>query len=91
MNINKVLCSSFVALTISAFTHDADLPTANTPTAPITVPVLTGQGDMSYTTVPGWGKVPGSDYIGSTHGGIAVDESGLIYVSTNGSQALLRF
>ena len=91
MFIRKIIYSTILSLVLPTFAHEADIPVSNSTTAPITVPVLTGQGDMSYTTVPGWGKVPGSDYIGSTHGGIAVDESGLIYVSTNGSQTLCIF
>lgn len=91
MNLKKTLFCTLTALSLPLLAHEGDVPHSTKATAAITVPVQTGQGDMSYTTVPGWGKVPGSDYIGSTHGGIVADQQGLIYVSTNGSQTLCVF
>lgn len=47
-------------------------------------PVRTGSGAMTFETVPGWGLRPdGSSALGSTHGGVAVDKDGNIYVSAN--------
>src|SRR6185503_17885899 len=45
-------------------------------------PVRMGCGIMTFDTVPGWGLRPdGQSALGSTHGGVAVDEGGNIYVS----------
>lgn len=52
---------------------------------------LTGQGDWVYKTVLNWGRVPGQEHIGSTHGGVVVDKSGKIYVSTDEARGILVF
>ncbi len=50
---------------------------------PITKPVRMGTGEMTFETVPGWGLRPdGNSAIGSTHGSVVVDKSGLIYTSS---------
>ena len=51
----------------------------------------TGQGDWSYVVAPQWGKVPGHDHIGATHGGIVVDQAGRVYVSTDGPHGILVY
>ena len=49
-----------------------------------TSPVRMGSGDMTFDTVPSWGLGDdGKSIIGSTHGGVVVDKSGLIYTSAN--------
>src|SRR6476619_633305 len=47
-------------------------------------PVRMGCGLMTFDTVPGWGLRPdGQSALGPTHGGVAVDKSGNVYVSAN--------
>ncbi|BDS06659.1 hypothetical protein NT6N_16990 [Oceaniferula spumae] len=58
---------------------------------PITEVVRTGKGDFTYETVPGFGKLPDGAKLGPTHGGVAVDAQGLIYVSTDGEKSLCVF
>ena len=53
--------------------------------------VKTGQNNFTYETVPGFGKIPGGAKLGPTHGGVAVDKSGLIYTSTDGEQSIAVF
>jgi hypothetical protein len=89
-SLKAVLISGLLVFGVSVFAHDGDVP-ASAPTALSTSPVQTGQGDMTYTTVPGWGKVPGQDHIGSTHGGIVVDKQGLVYCSTDGAQGVIVY
>ena len=44
--------------------------------------VRMGAGEMVFDTVPGWGLGPdGRSVLGSTHGGVVIDEAGLIYTS----------
>ncbi|MCM8537507.1 MAG: 6-bladed beta-propeller [Lentisphaeraceae bacterium] len=88
--LKKLTLGLFASCLFSVAAHEGDNSSA-TATAPITVPVKTGTNGVTFTTVPGWGKVPGQDYIGSTHGGIVIDKAGLIYVSTNGSNKLCVF
>jgi len=52
---------------------------------------LTGQGDWVYKTVHDWGRIPGQEHIGATHGGVAVDKSGKIYVSTDGPNGVIVY
>jgi hypothetical protein len=43
-----------------------------------------GCGMMTFDTVPGWGLLPdGRSALGPTHGGVALDKAGNIYVSAN--------
>ena len=47
-------------------------------------PVRMGAGLMTFDTVPGWSLGPdGKPVTGSTHGGVAVDKAGQIYVSAH--------
>jgi len=46
--------------------------------------VRMGSGMMTFDTVPGWGLgEDGKSQIGSTHGGVVVDQAGLIYTSSS--------
>jgi DNA-binding beta-propeller fold protein YncE len=43
-----------------------------------------GAGTMTFDTVPGWGLLPdGRSPLGPTHGGVAIDNAGNIFVSAN--------
>src|SRR5262249_14825716 len=47
-------------------------------------PVRMGCGIMTFETVRGWGLRPdGTSALGATHGGVAVDKGGNVYVSAN--------
>ena len=66
--------------------------TSSLTTTPTTAPrATTGQGEWTYEVVPDWGHVPGHDHIGSTHGGIVIDQSGKVYVSTDGPNGLIVY
>ena len=57
----------------------------------LTVVVRTGNGTHEYETVPGWGQLPEGKQLGPTHGGVAVDKAGLIYVSTDAAHGICVF
>ena len=66
--------------------------TSSLATTPTTTPgALTGQGRWIYEVVPDWGHVPEHDHIGSTHGGIVIDQSGKVYVSTDGPNGIIVY
>ena len=44
-------------------------------------PQLTGNGEWTYAVVSGWGALPAGTIFGGTHGAIAQDKAGNIYVS----------
>jgi hypothetical protein len=47
-------------------------------------PVRTGQGIMTFDTVPGWGLRPdGNSALGPTHGAVVVDKAGNVYTSAD--------
>ena len=41
---------------------------------------ITGSGAHTYRVVPNWMEWPGGDPIGNTHGQIAIDSEGLVYI-----------
>jgi hypothetical protein len=58
---------------------------ASSPTA------LTGNGEWTYQVVPGWGTLPSGTTFGGTHGAIAQDKAGQIYVSTQSTTGVLVY
>jgi hypothetical protein len=54
-------------------------------------PVLTGNGEWTYEVVPGWGSLPSGTSFGGTHGAIAQDKAGSIYVSTQSATGVLVY
>jgi hypothetical protein len=52
---------------------------------------LTGNGEWTYEVVQGWGSLPSGTTFGGTHGAIAQDKAGLIYVSTQSTVGVLVY
>lgn len=53
--------------------------------------VVTGNGQHRYVTRPQWGRFADAEPMGSTHGGVAIDRRGRVYVSTNGERGICVF
>jgi hypothetical protein len=53
--------------------------------------VKTGNGEWTYNVVPHWGQLPQGEQFGGTHGGIATDKAGLLYVSTQSVTGVLVY
>ena len=53
--------------------------------------ILTGNGEWTYRVVTGWGKLPHGTAFGGTHGAIAQDNAGHIYVSTQSETGVLVY
>jgi hypothetical protein len=51
----------------------------------------TGNGEWTYHVVSSWGQLPPGKLFGGTHGGIATDKSGLLYVSTQSETGVLVY
>ena len=49
-----------------------------------------GSGAHTYEWVSGWGKLPAGMEYGNTHGGIAVDSKGRIFVNTDSEAAVIE-
>ncbi len=51
----------------------------------------TGNGEWSYEVVSGWGSLPAGTVFGGTHGAIATDKAGRLYVSTQSETGVLVY
>lgn len=52
---------------------------------------VTGQGEFTYKVDLNWGETPtGKPALGATHGGVAIDKNGFVYVSTNGADGIVK-
>jgi hypothetical protein len=52
---------------------------------------ITGNGEWTYAVVSGWGVLPAGTSFGGTHGAIAQDKAGDIYVSTQSNTGVLVY
>jgi hypothetical protein len=59
--------------------------------SPSTPHQLTGNGEWTYAVVSGWGDLPDGTTFGGTHGAIAQDKAGNIYVSTQSETGVLLY
>lgn len=57
----------------------------------VTTEEVTGNGIHTYVTVPGFGAMPDGADLGPTHGGVAVDSQGRVYVSTEAKHSVAVF
>jgi hypothetical protein len=53
--------------------------------------VQTGNGEWTYEVVRGWGSLPSGTSFGGTHGAVAQDNAGNIYVSTQSATGVLVY
>ena len=53
--------------------------------------LLTGNGEWIYEVVAGWGTLPPGTAFGGTHGAIAQDKTGNIYISTQSTTGILVY
>jgi hypothetical protein len=66
---------------------DASTPGEDSPQAT----ARTGNGEWTYEVVAGWGRLPAGKAFGGTHGGIATDRDGHVYVSTQSESGILVY
>jgi hypothetical protein len=55
------------------------------------VRMQTGNGEWTYEVVAGWGQLPAGTVFGGTHGAIATDNAGHVYVSTQSETGILVY
>lgn len=65
-------------------------PTARASDAPLPA-LYTGNGEWTYKVADGWGSLPEGQIFGGTHGAIATDRAGLLYVSTQSETGILVY
>lgn len=76
------------AISLAAVT-DGGPGRAQTPGAAPARALVTGNGEWTYRVVPGWGHLPAGTEFGGTHGAIAADRAGRIYISTQSATGVL--
>jgi hypothetical protein len=78
------------AIAVSALAQPA-LAAAQTPCKTAAQEFVTGNGEWTCRVVSGWGQLPAGTAFGGTHGGIATDKAGRVYISTQSSTGVLVF
>jgi hypothetical protein len=81
------IAGSVAAVTLLGAEAHAD--THENPASPSQI--QTGNGEWTYRTVPHWGRLPEGKAFGGTHGAVATDKAGLLYVSTQSSTGVLVY
>jgi hypothetical protein len=85
------LASAGTAAVISAVPSVARADAASDSGKASSQMVLTGNGEWTYEVVSGWGTLPAGTSFGGTHGAIAQDKAGNIYVSTQSTTGILVY
>jgi hypothetical protein len=80
-----------LALASPAHGHDPSTEPAPPDARAITSCVLTGSGEWTFESVAGWAKLPQDKPLGPTHGGVAIDKKGRVYVASDGPCGILVF
>ena len=74
-----------------ALAHEDGAPAAgSTPAHPLPAAPL-GRGAWRFEVEAGWAQLPAGTTLGPTHGGVVIDQAGLIYVSSDGPAGILVF
>jgi hypothetical protein len=79
--------SAFVAITGAASSSHAETPAGDS----AELQYRTGNGEWTYDVVPHWGQLPEGKHFGGTHGAIATDKAGNLYVSTQSETGILVY
>ena len=76
----------------AAATATAMLPSSTAEGQSTAIPSMqTGNGEWTYKVADGWGRLPDGKTFGGTHGAIATDRAGLLYVSTQSETGVLVY
>jgi hypothetical protein len=88
----RTFCSAAGAAALAALAPiSAGAAPAIEESAPAPPEFITGNGEWTYTVSAGWGRLPAGTVFGGTHGGIATDKAGHVYVSTQSATGILVY
>ena len=82
------LATAGAAITAATVSASSQAKAPSMQTQPL---LLTGNGEWTYEVVPNWGSLPAGTTFGGTHGAIAQDNAGKIYVSTQSATGILVY
>ena len=84
------LCLGALLLGLPALVAQSDKP-AQGEAAQDKSPVILGNGKHRYEWIPGWAQLPNGENYGNTHGTIAVDDAGHVFVTTDADRPIMVF
>ena len=91
INRRQFFAATGVTAMTTLFSSGAHGEPASQESTPNTVQLQTGNGEWTYRVAPHWGELPPGKTFGGTHGGIASDKGGLLYVSTQSATGVLVY
>lgn len=87
----KFLTGAAVTAMAGTLPRDAGAESLAPESMPGVAPTITGNGEWTYRVVSGWGQLPAGTTFGGTHGAIAVDNAGHVYVSTQSETGVIVY
>jgi hypothetical protein len=88
----RTFCSVAGAAAMAALaTPPAGAADAMEASGPAQPGLITGNGEWTYKVSSGWGRLPAGTTFGGTHGSIATDKAGHVYVSTQSATGILVY
>ena len=91
INRRRFFAAAGATALVAAGLREANSETTGEDEKPVHTDVLTGNGEWTYRVATGWGKLPHGTEFGGTHGAIAQDKAGRIYVSTQSDTGVLVY
>jgi hypothetical protein len=88
----RIFCTAVGATAVAALApHPAAAEPAIDEGGSVQPDIITGNGEWTYRISAGWGRLPAGTDFGGTHGGIATDKAGHVYVSTQSATGILAY
>jgi hypothetical protein len=91
VNRRSFLASAGAAALAAVGIRPAEAESTNEDEKEMQTDLLTGNGEWTYRVATGWGKLPQGTQFGGTHGAVAQDNAGHIYVSTQSETGVLVY
>lgn len=91
LNRRKFLAAAGVTAAAALASSSASAQAADNACEAKQTALVTGNGEWTYRVVEGWGKLPAGTAFGGTHGGIATDNAGRVYISTQSETGVLVY
>lgn len=91
LNRRQFFAGAGLAAAAAALPLAANAATSVAAPSPQDNQLETGNGEFTYRVVEGWGALPEGTKFGGTHGAIAVDNAGSVYVSTQSETGVLVY
>ena len=88
----RKFCAAAGAATLATLASPRATAEEYAPAKSEAAPTLrTGNGEWTYDVVAGWGQLPAGTVFGGTHGAIATDNAGQVYISTQSETGILVY